>query len=117
MLSGCSTEESDVIRVGTPFNNDGTTGVKIHKEITDSESIASLRELIDKEQNIEEPTDLSLEPEIYFSLDRPSESVSEIARDVWLIDDGTAILYEDGSESYSILTREQTNELLSILEH
>ncbi|KIN39889.1 hypothetical protein ACFTRE_06960 [Bacillus subtilis] len=65
-ISGCSSDE--VIKVGTPFNDNGTTGVKFNKEIKDSESIVRLRTLIDKEQDIEKPTNLNNEPEAFLHL-------------------------------------------------
>ena len=114
-ISGCSSDE--VIKVGTPFNDNGTTGVKFNKEIRDSESIVRLRTLIDKEQDIEKQTNLNNEPETFFSLDRPMDSVSEFMRYIWYHDDGSAILYNRGSDIYSTLTQKQTNELKSILKH
>ena len=76
VIIGCSAEE--VIRVGTPFNHNGNEGVEFHNEITDSESITHLRTIIDKVKEIEEPNDINKEPEIFFSLDRPKDGISEI---------------------------------------
>lgn len=53
LLLGCSPDE--VSRVGTPFNENGSEGVIFDKDITDSESIESLREVIKKLKDIEEP--------------------------------------------------------------
>ena len=113
VLSGCSADE--VIQVGTPFNNNGSEGVKFHKEIKDSESIEALRRILDKLEDIEEPNDLNKESETFFSLDRPKEGISERRLYVWYQEDGSSILYNDGVNSYFSLTKKQTNELKSIL--
>lgn len=114
ILFGCSAEE--VIRVGTPFNHNGNEGVEFHNEITDSESITNLREIIDKVKEIEEPNDINKEPKIFFSLDRPKEGISEIRFYMWDEDDGSVILYNDGSNSYFTLTENLSNELKGIIE-
>lgn len=114
MLSGCSANE--VIRVGTPFNEDGSEGVKFHKDITNSESIDALRRILENVEDIEEPKDLSKEDETFFSLDRPKESVTESRLYVWYQNDGRSILYGDGVNAYFSLTKKQTTELRSILE-
>ncbi|MCT8137990.1 hypothetical protein H1D32_09615 [Anaerobacillus sp. CMMVII] len=56
LLLGCSVDE--VIQVGTPFYNNGTSGVHFHNEITDSEAITSLRNLINNAKDVEEPSEL-----------------------------------------------------------
>lgn len=114
MIVGCTKEE--VLRVGTPFNDNGDEGVKFHSDITDSASIAAVREIIKDENDMEEPKDLGKVADIFFSLDRPKESTSEIRRYVWYRDDASSILYSEGSSNYSALTKEQTNELKRILE-
>ena len=114
MLFGCSPDE--IIRVGTPFHNNGTDGVKFHDEITDTETITSLRTLIKNAKDIEEPNDLTKEPEVFFSLDKPKEGISEIRRYIWYQDDGSAVLYNEAT-GYSILTKKQTIELKNILKH
>lgn len=114
MFTGCSVDE--VIRVGTPFGDNGTEGVKFHNEMKDSESIEALRKVIDKVKEIEKPEDLDKEPKIFFSLDIPKEGIAEIRLYVWYQDDGSSILYNDGSDSYFTLTKKQTKELKSILE-
>lgn len=113
LLAGCSADE--VIRVGTPFTGDGTDGVEFHHEVTDSEAIVKFRELIDEAEQIEMPSDLDEEPDTYFSLDRPNDSVSETERYVWYEDDGSAVLYN--GFDYFVLTEEQTVELEKILEN
>ena len=72
---GCSS--SEVIRVGTPFNENGTEGVKFDKEIKDSKSIEALREIIRNVREIEKPEDLNTESETFILLDRPKDSVAE----------------------------------------
>jgi hypothetical protein len=114
IFSGCSVAE--VIRVGTPFNENGTKGISFDKEIKDSESIEALRAIIRKVREIEEPKDLDSEPETFFSLERPKEGIAEMWLYVLYQDDGGSILYNDGSNSYFALSKEQTNELRSILE-
>ncbi|WP_210468388.1 hypothetical protein [Sporosarcina sp. 6E9] len=102
--------------MGTPFNENGIEGVKIHSDITDSASIEALREIIKDEVNIEEPKDLGEVADTFFSLNRLKESISEIQRYVWYQDDASSILYSDGADIYTALTMEQTNELKRILE-
>ncbi|WP_138420857.1 hypothetical protein [Aquibacillus sediminis] len=112
MLLGCSADE--VIKVGSPFNDEGTEGVKFNNEITDEEAITKLRTIIDNSKGIDKPS-IENEAEAFFQLDRPDESVSEIRRYIWFQDNGSAVLF-DGGSNYSILTKEQTLELKSILE-
>lgn len=114
IVVGCTKEE--VLKVGTPFNDNGGEGVKFHSDITDSASIEALRELIKDAEDMEESKDLGKVADTFFSLDRPKESISEIRRYVWYQDDASTILYSEGSGIYSALTAEQTNELKRILE-
>ncbi|ATP40573.1 hypothetical protein CSE16_11210 [Solibacillus sp. R5-41] len=104
-----------LFRVGTPFNENGVKGVKFDKEITNSKSIESLRTLIKKVRDIDEPNGLNKESNIFFSLDRPKDGISEIRLYIWYQDDGSSILKTD-SNSYFALTKEHTNELKNILE-
>lgn len=113
LLLGCSPDE--VIRVGTPFNENGSEGVLFDKDITDSESIESLRAIIKKVKDIEEPKALNNEPNTFFTLDRPNEGVSEIRLYVFYQEDGSSILYNESSGYYA-LTKEYTDELKGILE-
>ncbi|MCM3745180.1 hypothetical protein M3193_13655 [Sporosarcina luteola] len=113
IFSGCSSSD-EVIRVGTPVN--GIEGIKINKEIKDSESIEALRAIIRKRTEIEEPKDLDSEPDTFFSLDRPKEGIAELWLYVYYQDDGSSILSNDGVNGYFALSKEQTNELRSILE-
>lgn len=113
VLVGCSKDE--VVRVGIPFNNDGNEGVEFHSDILDAESIAVLRKIITDERTIEEPKDLRKAGDIYVSLDRPKEGTTEIHRYVWYQDDGSSILYNEGSDTYSALTETQTTELKKIV--
>ncbi|WP_172371960.1 hypothetical protein [Sporosarcina jiandibaonis] len=101
--------------MGTPFNENGTEGINIDKEIKDSKSIEALRAIIRKAREIEEPIELDSEPETFFSLDRPKEGISELWLYVLYQDDGSSILYNEGSNSYFALSKEQTNELRSII--
>ncbi|WP_138420847.1 hypothetical protein [Aquibacillus sediminis] len=112
MLIGCSADK--VIKVGSPFNDEGTEGVKFDNEITDKEAITKLRTIIDNSEGINKPN-IENEAEAFFQLDRLDESVSEIRRYIWFQDDGSAVLF-DGGSNYSSLTKEQTLELKSILE-
>jgi hypothetical protein len=114
VLIGCSADV--LIRVGTPYNYKGTDGVKFDKnEITNSGAIAKLRKIIKNSKEIEKPNVVENVAEVFFSLDRPKDSLSEIRRYIWYQDDGSSILY-DGDSGYSTLTKEQTNELKRILE-
>ncbi|RNF41199.1 hypothetical protein [Planococcus salinus] len=120
-MAGCASDE--VIRVGTPFNDEGTTGAEFHTDITDSEAITALRRVIETEKKVEKPKDLTREPDVVFTLNRPEESVSEIWRYVWYQDDGSAFLSNEESavlvergQDFFALPKEQTNDLKSILE-
>lgn len=112
MLLGCSAAE--VIKVGHPFNEKGTEGVRFHTEITDKEAITKLRTIIDQSKGIDK-LNMGNEADAFFQLDRPDEGISEIRRYIWFQDDGSAVLYDEGS-NYSTLTKEQTLELRSVLE-
>ena len=114
MLSGCSANE--VIRVGTPFNENGDEGIEFNKEITDSDSIEALRGIIDKVEEIEEPHDLNKEHETFFSLDRPKEGIAEMWLYVFYQDDGSSILYNDGADVYFALSKKETTKLRSIID-
>lgn len=108
MLLGCSADE--VIMVGTPSDGE----VKLDKEITNSEAISKLRTIINDSKSIVKPDRIESLADVYFSLDRPKDSVMEITRYMWYQDDGSAILYH--GDYYYTLTKEQTNELKGILE-
>ncbi len=114
MVVGCAKKE--VLRVGTPFNDDGSEGVKFHRDITDSASIEALRELIKNAGDMEEPKSLGEVADTFFSLDRPKEGIAETQRYVWYQVDASSILYSEGSDTYSTLTAKQTKELKKILE-
>ena len=114
MAIGCTKEE--VLKVGTPFIDDGGEGIKFHSDITDSASIGTLREILNNEDDVEKPKDLGEVADTFFSLDKPKEGIAEIRRSVWYQDDASSILYSEGADIYSALTAEQTNELKRILE-
>lgn len=121
MVIGCSEEE--IVRVGTPFNDEGTTGAEFNTGFTDSETISELRKIIEMEEKIEPPKELPAVADLVLTLDKPEESVSELWRYIWYMDDGSAVLsnrensvaLEDEQEFYA-LNEEQTKELKSILE-
>ncbi len=115
MLLGCSADE--VIRVGTPTYHEGTGTLSIYfeTEITDVDAVAAVRKIVVNSKDIEQPIDLSDEPDLFFSLDRPKEGISEIRRSMWFEADGSAVLYNE-STGYSTVTKEQTIELKSLLE-
>ena len=52
---------------------------------------------------------------MFFSFDRPKDDVSEIRLYVWYQSNGSAILF-DGGSNYFTLSIEQTKELKRILE-
>lgn len=118
-LTGCSSND-EVIRIGTPFQEDETSGVKFHTDITAAESITDLRDIMNTEKEVEQPADLSSLADNFFTLDIPEEGVSEISRYVWYQEDGSTILSNDdlaGNEdqNFFILTADQTEELKHIL--
>lgn len=121
MAIGCSEEE--IVRVGTPFNDEGTTGAEFNTGFTDSETISELRKIFKMEEKIEPPKELPAVADLVLTLDKPEESVSELWRYIWYMDDGSAVLsnrensvaLEDEQEFYA-LNEEQTKELKSILE-
>ncbi|MDN4607199.1 hypothetical protein [Sporosarcina highlanderae] len=121
IFAGCTKKE--VIRVGTPFNDDGVEGINFHYEITESKSIKALREIVKNADEIDKPKELGKEPEIFFSLDRPKEGISEIRRYVYYQDDGSSILCSEGVsgpdgflDMYFSLNENQTNELKNVLQ-
>ncbi|PKH12113.1 hypothetical protein [Planomicrobium sp. MB-3u-38] len=118
-LAGCSSND-EVIRIGTPFQEDETSGVKFHTDITNTESITDLRDIMNTEKEVEQPADLSSLADTFFTLDIREEGVSEISRYVWYQEDGSTILSNDdlaGNEdqNFFILTADQTEELKHIL--
>lgn len=121
IMMGCSEEE--IVRVGTPFNDEGTTGAELNKGFTDSETISELRAIIEMEEKIEPPKELPAVADLVLTVDKPEENVSELWRYIWYMDDGSAVLSnrenaeaeEDAQEFYA-LNEEQTKELKSILE-
>lgn len=122
-LTGCAPDE-EVLRVGTPFQEDETNGVEFHTDITDSESVTDLREIINQEKETEKPADLEMKADAFFTLDLPQEGIAEIRRYVWYLEDGSSLLtHEDPTDSpeddrdFYMLTAEQTQELKRILEH
>ena len=104
-----------MINVGTPYNYKGTDGVKFESEITNSEVISKLRTIINGSENIEKTNNIEYVADVFFSLDRPKEGISEIRRYIWYQSDGSAILSDDMSNYYT-LNKEQTKELKRILE-
>lgn len=120
-LAGCSSAE-EVIRVGAPFQEDETSGVKFHTDIMNEDSISDLRGIINTEKETEKPEDLTGLADTFFTLDVPEEGVSEIWRYVWYQEDGSTILSDDslsGDENedrnFYILAADQTEELKRIL--
>jgi len=113
LLLGCSANE--VINVGTPYNYKGTVVVEFESEISNSEVIAKLRTIVDDLERIEKTNSIEAEADVFFSLDRPKDDVSEIRLYVWYQSNGSAILF-DGSSNYFTLSIEQTKELKRILE-
>ncbi|PSL36285.1 hypothetical protein B0H99_107106 [Planomicrobium soli] len=113
-MAGCAPDE--VIRVGTPFISNGTTGAEFHTDITDSRAITDLRTVLEMEEEIEQPKDLTREPDVVFTIDRPQESVSEIWRYIWYENDGSAFLSSgERDQGFFALTKEQTDDLKRIL--
>lgn len=111
-----------MLRVGTPFQEDETTGVEFHAEIKDSELLADLRDVISLEKEVEKPADLANKADIFFTLDLPQEGIAEIRRYVWYLEDGSALTtHEDHSDStednreFYMLDAKQTQELERIL--
>lgn len=121
LIIGCSEEE--MVRVGTPFNDEGTTGAEFHTRFTDSETISELQTLIEMEEKIEPPKELPAVADLVLTVDKPEENVSELIRYVWYLDDGSAVLSNRENvmaiteeQEFYALNQEQTNELKSILE-
>ncbi|RAZ81370.1 hypothetical protein [Planococcus halotolerans] len=120
-LAGCSSEE-ELIRVGAPFQEDETSGIKFHTDIKAAESITDLRGIISTEKEVEKPADLTGLADTFFTLEIPEEGVSEIWRYVWYQEDGSTILSNDNlagdeneDQDFFILTADQTEELKRIL--
>ncbi|HSJ39088.1 MAG TPA: hypothetical protein VK945_12850 [Planococcus sp. (in: firmicutes)] len=122
-LIGCASDE-EVLRVGTPFQEGETNGVEFHTDITDSELVTDLRDVISLEKETEKPADLAMKADTFFTLDIPKEGIAEIRRYVWYLEDGSTLLtHEDPTDSaeddrdFYMLAAEQTQELKRILEH
>ena len=123
VLTGCGSDE-EVLRVGTPFQEGETNGVEFHTDITDSELVTDLRDVISLEKETEKPADLAMKADTFFTLDIPKEGIAEIRRYVWYLEDGSTLLtHEDPTDSaeddrdFYMLAAEQTQELKRILEH
>ncbi|MCM3609795.1 hypothetical protein M4S82_00945 [Planococcus sp. MERTA32b] len=121
-LAGCSSD-GEVIWVGVPYQEDETSGIKFHTDITDAESITDLRDIINTEKEMEQPADLTGLADTFFTLDIPEEGVSLIQRYIWYREDGSALLTreelknnEAGNKDVYILAPEQADELKRILE-
>lgn len=121
-LTGCSSEE-EVIRVGTPYLEDETSGIRFHTDITDTKTITDLRDIIDTEKEVEQPADLTGLADTSFILEIPAEGVLEIWRYVWYLEDGSIILSNDhingdenAEQDFFVLSADQTAKLKSILE-
>ncbi|ALS74091.1 hypothetical protein AUC31_01950 [Planococcus rifietoensis] len=78
IMMGCSEEE--IVRVGTPFNDEGTTGAEFNTGFTDSETISELQVIIEMEEKIEPPKELAPVADLVLTLDKPEENVSELWR-------------------------------------
>jgi|GEM_PF-2889636 len=118
IMMGCSEEE--VVRVGTPFDNGGTTGAEFNTGFTDSETISELRKIIEMEEKIAPPNELAPVADLVLTLDKPEENVSELWRYIWYMDDGSAVLSNRGNaveeeQEFYALNEEQTKELKNIL--
>lgn len=120
-LAGCSSD-GEVIRVGTPYQEDETSGIKFHTDITDAELITDLRDIINTEKEMEQPADLTGLADSFFTLDIPEEGVSLIQRYIWYREDGSTILSNDslagdknGGQDFFVLTADQTEELKRII--
>lgn len=121
ILTGCSSDE-EVLRVGTPFQEGETNGVEFHTDITDSELVMDLRDVISLEKEAEKPADLEMKADTFFTLDLPQEGIAEIRRYVWYLEDGSTLLtHEDPTDSaeddrgFYLLAGEQTEELKRII--
>lgn len=110
LFSGCSAAE--VIRVGTPVNE---TGISFETEIKDTESIKAIRTIIRDAREIDEPKDFDRKPDTFFSLERRKESIAEMWFYVFYQDNDSSILYNDGANIYFTLSKQETNELRSII--
>ena len=75
-----------------------------------------MREIIRNVREIEKPEDLNTESETFILLDRPKDSVAEMMFYVLYQGYGSLILYNDSSDRYFSLSKEQTSELRSIIE-
>lgn len=121
-LTGCSSDE-EVIRIGDPFLEEGTSGVEIHTDITEPDVVKKLRDIINSEKETKRPDNLIAQADTFFTLDIPKDSVSEIWRYVWYQENGSAILSNEDivddstdNQKFYALTAEQATELKGIIE-
>lgn len=121
ILAGCATGE--VLRIGTPFTDEGGEGVNFYNEITDSKAIGSLRDIVKNADEIDRPKELKKESDVFISLDETQKGITEIQRYIYYQEDGSSILFADGvsgsdgfPDRYFILNEKQTTELKNVLQ-
>lgn len=112
ILFACSTKE--IIRIGTPTDEKGVEGVTFYSEVTDQKKISQLRTVVENLERIEDPDNEVELADIYFTLDKPEEYISEITAYIWYMEDGTAIL-KRSDDNYYHATKEQAAILKDIL--
>ena len=111
------------MRIGTPVNDEGGEGVNFYNEITDSEAIETLREIVKNADEIDRPKELEEKSDVFISLDETKKGVSEIQRYIYYQEDGSSNLSVDGvsgsdgfSDGYFTLNEKQTDELKIVLQ-
>lgn len=121
ILAGCA--RGEVLRIGTPVNDEGGEGVNFYNEITDSEAIETLREIVKNADEIDRPKELEEKSDVFISLDETKKGVSEIQRYIYYQEDGSSNLSVDGvsgsdgfSDGYFTLNEKQTDELKIVLQ-
>lgn len=121
ILAGCA--RGEVLRIGTPFNDEGGEGINFYNEITDSEAIETLRESVKNADEIDQPIELRQESDVFISLDKTKKGISEIQRYIYYQEDGSSILSVDGvsgsdefPDRYFTLNEKQTDELKNVLQ-
>ncbi|TFD99493.1 hypothetical protein [Jeotgalibacillus salarius] len=107
-------EQEEVLWTGVPSEEDGETLLDIEHEITDSESIEAVENIISHEKIVTQPADSGV-ADAYFYLGYPEdEDAEDIERFIWFMPDGGAVLH-DSDTDYFQLNAGQTEDLKEVL--
>ncbi|KUP09924.1 hypothetical protein Q73_00350 [Bacillus coahuilensis m2-6] len=111
MLAACGPRE--VLKIGTPFKDDGQEGVEYEVEVKDAELIEELRVLLDG-VNVEATSPgEDFTADMTFKVDRPEEHTGVDVTFVWFQEDGSSVIHHPYG-SYYVLDKEKTERMREI---